>query len=137
MLAQNFMKPEALGVSRAEWSALAAVLGMLERGELCHGNEAVGQAFCMSATFAKDDCGTIGCIGGYVAMLMGESSPDDYICQYRDSGALTKLYFPRKPDGGLLPTLYQVTTEQAAIALRNFLATGEPDWREAISVANT
>src|SRR5690349_3894016 len=69
MLAQNFMKPEALGISESETAALIRVLGMLERGEIGE------QHFDMS--FYQSHCGTIGCICGWANFVSkGKAFPE-------------------------------------------------------------
>lgn len=134
MLANSFLKAEALGITEAEVAALIKVLGMLERGELSHGFAGKGPSFSMITVYAHTDCGTVGCIAGYVALHMKERSPSDYAYQYQHKGALSELYFPRNAKRHLRTGLSNITPEQGAIAVRNFLTTGAPRWSEALEV---
>lgn len=135
MLAQNFKTPAELGISDAEYSALQAVLRMFEREEVVHSSgvdDYQGACFNMGSTWSRSDCGTLGCIGGYVATVLGVS-PDKYIYQYQNFGRLTQLYFPRNKNGCLIDELISVTPAQAALAIRSLLTTGEPRWHEALA----
>lgn len=127
MLAQNFKRPTDLEITDAEFEALVKVLGMLERGELkhCDGDrpetQKIKMGFRMSTAQCDTACGTAGCIGGWAASVMG-INPMTYVhCDH--SPGLYSLYwgYPRS----------NVTPEQGAIALRNFLTHGEPRWAEA------
>lgn len=132
MLAQNFKTPADLDIREDEFSALVTVLGMLERGELQFGISGEGERFCMSAVFFRTKCGTVGCIGGYVARILDDADPEEYAYCGR-SNALSSLYFPRYEGGRLRDDLSDITTAQAAQALRSFLTSGEPRWAEALA----
>lgn len=124
MLARNFLTAEQLAISGAEHNALTKVLGMLERGELEHtqGGQ-IENGFNMHST-AHNDCGTCCCIGGWAAILMSRH-PNDYVYSKAPGNPLHPLYWHR--------TSPLITTAQAAVALRNFLVTGKPNWDEALS----
>src|SRR4051812_17816659 len=114
MLAQNFLSHETLGVTQEEWAALIKVLGMLERGELVH-----------RKNFRMDDwdCGTAACIGGWADRLFNV----DF--NRRDPNAgLDELFMATG-----VAQWGDITEEQAAIALRNYLTTGRPRWAEAVA----
>lgn len=130
MLAQNFQTPAALGISGVEFEALVKVMGMLERGELKHcggGNpetQKIKMGFSMSTAQCDTACGTAGCIGGWAASVMG-INPIVYVHDNDHCPGLYSLYwgYPRS----------NVTPEQGAIALRNYLTHGEPRWAEALA----
>ena len=129
MLAQSFMTHTELGVTAEEHTALIAVLGMLERGELVHDQRdsrgchlQIPHGFSMA--FAGTSCGTTACIGGWAAALMGINQ-SDYV-NGRHSRGLRNLYWPGKIGWDAAPA-------QAAFALRSFLSTGKPNWAEAMA----
>lgn len=137
MLAQNFKTAESLGIKDKEFDALVKVLGMLERAEVRHteytglDREQIppGDNFCMSVTHHhKEGCGTVACIGGWAALMMGHPDPNGYVHQsMRQSGnhRLWELYWSQ--------TDRDVTASQAATALRSFLTNGECRWDEALA----
>ena len=135
MLAPTQTKPAILNISDEEFVALVKVLGMLERGELRHGkNHARGgeKLFNMGTACREDvdenhQCGTVACIGGWAATLMGKNhwGAMRYVLRRgKRNSPLHALYYPPKYD------MNCITTEQAAQALRNFLFGGkaDPDW---------
>lgn len=138
MLAQNFKSAMDLKITEAEQDALIQVLGMLERGELTQASKADGcgligeyeptssHSFHMAITTERHDCGTVACIGGWAATFLGVDG-QDYV-NHRHSPALMPLYWPRSD------MMDSITPEIAAIALRSFLTTGEPNWLEAFAV---
>lgn len=135
MLAQNFMTPTALKISDAEFEALVKVLGMLERGDLIqHGawvsNEdgwgfrpTIPNGFNMSCSGERTHCGTVACIGGWVAILTGRGH--EFVNGMPGDHPLYKLCWSN--------TDSTTTTEQAAIALRSYLTTGDPCWADALA----
>jgi hypothetical protein len=110
------MSADQLHVTREEHSAMIEVLRMLERGELV-------KRLNMGVVW----CGTIGCIGGWVAHIMGEDE-NCYANTYMfHGGGLQELYW--NTDACLEGT----TPDQAASALRNFLTTGNAQWAEVLA----
>lgn len=119
MLAQNFMKPEALGISEAEIAALISVLGMMEREEIEVDMREWGHP-----------CGTVHCIGGWARAI----SSQDHFHSARRPKNLEALFYPSCfVVNGKLVNGFIATRRQAAIALRNYLTTGEPRWPEALA----
>ena len=135
MLAQNFKTPADLGIEDVEFDALVKVLGALERGDLKFVNaeaRAVGDAFNMGPYLSVESCGTVGCIAGWAHILSGckafswvrvpsliEIGPD-----------LFELFHV----SGVMPEVrVNIQPAQAAIALRNYLTTGRPNWEEALA----
>src|SRR5687767_10632015 len=116
MLAQNFKTAADLGIPEHEFSALATVLGMLERCEI--------HDFDMG-TFNRD-CGTPGCICGWARHVDESAFPEV-------GGGITVFKLFRRPVGltrlfaiGAVETekIFDATPAQAAIALRNYLTHG-------------
>lgn len=120
MLAQNFKSAADLDIRDAELAALIKVLGMLERGELVDVKE---NAYCENGFNIGTQgrgCGTPACIGGWAASVMGikqRSYVDSYM--NRRNHGLCALYWQYHDN---------VTTVEAAMALRSYLTTGNPHW---------
>ena len=135
MLAQNFKTPADLGLDDKMYEAHIKVLGMLERGDLRHeelksGLIGSGEMFNMSWPKVELECGTVACIGGWVAILAKED-PEDWVSSRHRSEQLHRLYYPPIMSTGV--GLYsKITVEQAAIALRNFLTFGEARWESTV-----
>ena len=131
MLAQSFMTHTELGVTAEEHTALIAVLGMLERGELVHSsrNHSIPDGFNMGT--CGYSCGTTACIGGWVAALVGKDQVN-YVHSHFCGSPIRSLYWPNK-DGIPEDKYSGITPAQAAFALRSFLSTGKPNWAEAMA----
>jgi hypothetical protein len=140
MLAQNFKSAAELGIPQAHYDVLVEVLHMLERGEIRHievpdglWKSASDGEFCglfnMSVWVSAGPCGTAACLGGTAELISGLKFGDDM-----QTRGLERLFYPWSID------MDKVTPEMGAIALRNYLTTGSPRWREAVKlgrVANT
>jgi hypothetical protein len=131
MLAQNFKTAADLGISDAELDALIKVLGMLDRGDLVHvgpQDQSKPNGFNMSPVLRHNECGTVGCIAGWVKVISGEFINETPM--RRDQ---------RDAWGGLImPPGYDwscITIEQSATALRSYLTTGDANWAEALSAS--
>jgi hypothetical protein len=125
MLAQNFKAATDLGITEKELSALIAVLGRLERGELVETHKfspTVPNGFSMSIVSTATECGTVGCIKGWCQMDSGV-----FMKSFAATGELYDLfmYDDERRHG--------VTVEQAASGLRNYLTTGKANWDEVLS----
>jgi hypothetical protein len=137
MLANNFMTPSALGISDVEFDSLVRVLGMLERGEIPE------DEFNMRRV--QHPCRTPACLCGWANHVSGgrafplQQHPRPTM--FSNGGAYGPSWrdFPRQLRElfgyGGRPTdpIYVATPSQAAIALRNFLTSGEPRWGEALT----
>jgi hypothetical protein len=133
MLAQNFKTPADLEISDQEFSALITVLGMLDREELLLSPDyrpGVPNAFNMNFAGMQHDCGSAACIGGWVARLANLGSGSNYVGSSRHR-PVGRLYWPRALSGR--KSWQNITVPQAAAALRSFLTTGHPRWREVVS----
>lgn len=129
MLAQNFKTAAELEITEPQREALIQTLAYFEQGKLQHvydGNYDTEEGFEFTGHFNMNywrnqaPCGTIACIGG-TAELIGNVRFE----VYDRPGALDQLFFP---DYGV--RYEEVTTEQAAQAIRSYLTTGEPRWKD-------
>lgn len=134
MLAQSFKSAEELGISEAELSAHITVLGMLERGELKHVPEPKinsKDGFNMNYSGRNTRCGTVACIGGWVAVLL-RRPPDEYVFGCGEEGPRYDLYFPYE----VSQDWDDITPAKAASALRNYLTCGEPRWKSVMQISD-
>ncbi len=114
-----YLTASELGITEAEERALAAVQRQLENGKLVHTMMPVARhGFNMRWAYVKEPCGTISCIGGWMARLMKKGDPDVYV-DYVRSDALVSLFFPPNECWEM------ITVKQAAQAIKYFRQTGE------------
>lgn len=130
-------------ITFAELGALYGTLGMLQAGELTY-HEAPASyetlprgskhLFNMRVSCRIEGCGSIGCIGGAMAMIMGLDADKavDYvgggITQHGDhSPALSLLFFP--PDD---MDWDDIKPRHAIKAIKNFLDYGKPLWAQVM-----
>jgi hypothetical protein len=135
MLMQNFKTAAELEISEKEKSALVKTLVLLETGKLKHTKPKFPRdysvdtefsgLFNMSDWFYPSKCGTVACIGG-TAELVGNMRFEHDM----SNAGLSALFY--MDDGSTNYPMEDVTTEQAARALRNYLTTGKPDWRSIL-----
>lgn len=137
MLAQNFKTADDLGITDEQKDALIKTLVLLETGKLTHvsGSHAYspyrsfsGQ-FNMNIWHATNHCGSIGCIGG-TAEMVGNLHVDSMEIAAETNSALDSLFYPHDVDLRLWP---EITTAQAATALRAYLTTGDAQWKLAVA----
>jgi hypothetical protein len=133
MLAQNFNK--ARDISDAEFEAAVKLLGMLERGELKNHyclqqidgtrryNPQIPNGFDMQCAGLRTDCGTVACIGGWMAILMDRDMAT-YVYSISPESSLWKLFWSCTDNA--------LSTEKAATAVRNYLTFGNPRWDEVL-----
>ena len=135
MLARTFKTPAELNLSDAEFNALVTVLVMLERDELpWHSIHEFGEGngFNMdrwpdAGYPAGEHCGSVGCIGYWVEKVGSIGLAGNI-----RSGERNKLYRLLFPQG--TGTAYRdIMPEQAAEAMRNYLATGEANWAAVLA----
>lgn len=128
MLAQNFKTATDLGIEEVELEALVKVLGMLERGEIKR------EQFDMYQI--KHKCGTPSCILGWANFV---SNGDAFPLAHRplmvglgpDWNRLSKEAKVIFSFADCAPNADKAKPDQAAIALRNYLTSGEANWAEA------
>lgn len=140
MLAQNFLTPADLKIKDDLHAALIQVLGMLERGELIHARsvfnapciftyaykEKIPSLFNMNNWCLKPEdssCGTVMCIGGACEAIMKREIKEVY------TPGLLGLFHPHDVSSDYWE---DITVEEAALALRNYLTTGKPKWKEVL-----
>lgn len=121
MLAQNFRTAADLGISDQMLSDLIQTLGRMERGEI------TDERFTMHA-IGSPDCGTSGCIMGWArGRRTNKAWPVAGDILDRSDG-LSRLFFPHHVQNG-----FRANVEEAAMALRSYLSTGEANWAEALA----
>lgn len=145
MLAQNFKSATDLGITEPQKEALMKTLVLLETGKLEHvpdpddlptarryvpfdQRKFTGQFNMVDWNFAHS-CGTCCCIGG-TAELVGGLEVHGGFDADTEGTALHDLFYPRNIG---LRTYREITTSQAATALRSYLTTGDAKWDEAVA----
>ncbi len=122
----DYLTASELGITEAEERTLIAVQRQLENGKLVHTvTPTARRGFKMRWAYVKEPCGTISCIGGWMARLMKIRDPDVYV-EYGRSSALVSLFFPSDKDWEM------ITAAQAAQAINAFRKTGDGEeaWRQ-------
>jgi hypothetical protein len=139
--------PEELGITQQELDALLAVRSGLAAGLLEHTSykklkaksDPKSLAFNMDIAYTKHDCGTVGCIGGWMGVFMHTHKLEadkeiDYnnVRHYvnnKRSYNLEELFFPLETHDGFTVDYDSISSAMALQAIDNFLANGEPDWK--------
>ena len=132
MLAQNFRSADDLEITGRQHDALRKTLVLLETGKLTHvaPGHARADRGCFTGHFnmrewnSTGESGTICCIGG-TAELIGNVKFDPE----RLPEGLDELFFPN------MARVEEITTSQAASALRSYLTSGAPGWRDESCLA--
>lgn len=142
MLAQNFKSATDLEITEQQRLALIKTLVLLETGKLTHkkkpdDNEMLHFGFdfkdghpVLTGHFNMDlwtvtyrNCGTIACIGGTAEIIGG---PGVGFVEDQLPENLQRLFYPFTSKF----RFRDITTAQAATALRSYLTTGNPHWEE-------
>jgi hypothetical protein len=128
MLAQNFRTAAELGLSDQEHCALIKVLGMLDRQE-------ISRRLLQMEHVGDPGCGTPGCLLGWARAVTKDYDLFSGIWDLTDGYSRIHELFAF---AGIDPLAFKgrrsaITPAQAAIALRNYLTTGEPRWKEAVA----
>jgi hypothetical protein len=131
-----------LGIEPIEHLALRVVRDGLASGAFRHVKNAKwfstkgdGQpVFSMDTVHMNTPCGTVGCIGGWMAaeMQMSRAEAVEYVStQDEDDTVLKSLFYPAgfRTVGG---TWDNITPKRAAKAIDNFLNTGDPQWAKVL-----
>jgi hypothetical protein len=131
MLMQNFMSADTLGLKEIEYTSLIKVLVMLETGQIERNKEEL--LIPGKMMFNMDDwcsgnhhCGTVSCIGG-TAELVGGFKFVQWKIKH-DRPELYELFYPTTYNN-----FSDITAQQAARALRNYLTTGKANWNEVLN----
>jgi len=140
---------EELGITFAEYGALIGTRYMLAGGVIKHKSiKSIPRSvdphvipykkhvFNMGIACKIAGCGSVSCIGGTMAMIMGITDADkteDYVaCR---TGGLARLFYPAKSDA---TTLLQgvryndISVQEAIQAIDNFLTTGDAQWDKVL-----
>ena len=151
------MTAEQLNIDTGLHAALIRVLKGLESGKLRHvpytndpdfvnpslfNMSVVAQP--QSQSLASDHCGTVGCIGGWAYALMNGKKVDgtwifdreqaDNFVSNAPTEDLKELFYPGRESGRADRWEYEnITAEQAAQALRNYLTVGQPCWFDVLA----
>lgn len=127
----DFKSPKELGITDQEYCALNEVREGLCQGRYHHAlsREKATHAcsFNMHQSMSTTHCGTIGCIGGWMGMVMGKDVPgsNQYVRENRNQSArLRRLFYPSMPD----PLWWHLTPERSAQACANFLHGKADPW---------
>ena len=131
MLAQNFKTAIDLGITSAEHDVLIKVLGMLERGELVHDRRGTGRlpnGFNMDHWGSQTECGSVGCIYGW-CRFVGKSD-----MLFEKEPPAVKRLFRVDHLHDEVKQWSDITPDQAASALRNYLTLGEARWGEVLGI---
>lgn len=144
--------PQELQISQEEYDALVWVKEQLRNKNLVHIDPDIEEpegrnAFNMSLGCKTHNCGSVACVGGWAWVHMNlnrvQKDPEgfyrldewetnrahDYV-YYGRTAPLGQLYFP--------PSEYNyenITADEAATAIENFLKTGEPLWEDILGGA--
>lgn len=122
---------ERRGVTYQEMGAFLAVKGMLQEKVLTHARDpwvelkAGDHLINMEVTGKVKDCGSIGCIGGNMAIVMGRD-PDVYVPAQRGC-VLGDLFYP--PDQYVYK---RITAAHMLKAMNNWQRTGKPMWKKVL-----
>lgn len=132
-----FLTAEQLGITAPEYNGLRWVLENLRNGTIKERpvkleEPGEGMFLDMGTEFSEPACGTVACIGGWVAATMGFDIPEavryvDRMMDYPDS-PLYKLYWDEIGMG--------VRPSHALAAIENLLRTGNPDWDSVMGRTN-
>jgi hypothetical protein len=149
------MTAEQLNIDTGLHAALIRVLKGLESGKLRHVPDTNDLDFISPSLFnmsvvaqrqslASDHCGTVGCIGGWAYALMNGKKVDgiwifdreraDNFVSNAPTEDLRELFYPGNYSCQSDRWEYDnITAEQAAQALRNYLTNGRPEWEEVLA----
>jgi hypothetical protein len=134
MLAQNFLTAKDLYLSDKFHSQLITLLGRMERGEFVHVGENEfplvdkpewkgRELFNMEQIYLRGmPCGTVGCMWGWATA--GETAFGLSMTVSQRNLFMTSPQWRSVRE--------QITVDQAASALRNFLTTGEANWADMV-----
>lgn len=114
---------ERLDITFAEYGALLAVREMLKAGVLLHRPTKYTPAahvFNMGISCTTNDhCGSVGCIGGTMGLVMGLDAGDaaQFVYSASNNTRLRRLFFPNMSSA----RYRHITPKNAVRAINNFL----------------
>jgi hypothetical protein len=128
---------EIRGITLQEYGALLGTRALLATQALVPADDAFDAVphkhlFRMDKTMhVNDKCGTLGCIGGHMGLIMGYEchgyllgSVHHYVVHGK-SRNMEALFFPKGIDD-----TSPITPNQAVQAIDNWIATGDPRWKQ-------
>lgn len=129
MAPREFKTARQLRIKQKEYNALVKVLYMLEGGELVDtravspNSKPPKNGFNMGVEHLEIRCGTVACIGGWMAVFMNEDDPTYYVVKFliEDSSSPLKQLFWANTTA---------KSAKAARTIRHFLRTGDVDWNQ-------
>lgn len=148
----GFRSAKDLGISDVQRNALIQVLALMEGGKMKHVPDPkvmgydprkVTGHFNMNVWQVTATCGSVCCIGGTAELLIGkpifhggdgsweegQMEPEVYdMASTAKAKELDKLFFPPQ-----CIQYEEITDQQAAKALRNYLTSGTPRWAQAMA----
>lgn len=142
---QRYKTAEELKITQEQFCALIKVREALADGTLVWVGDDQVQArklsganvFNMSRWHEQHTCGTVGCIGGWSGFFAGERNHGDLwqgAKELRYGSGIKELFFPFGGSNGSNGPAWSTLKPQHAVrAIDNFLKTGNPNWKEAIS----
>lgn len=77
----------------------------------------------------NDECGSVGCIGGTMGLIMGKNAEDSHYYVQNARGNLRNLFFPPRSSA----EYEAITAKQMLQAINNFLDTGNADWKAVLA----
>ncbi len=129
---------EELDIREDERNALLVVKEKLLNGYYRHvknaswlKKELTKPGFNMSYSYVPTKYGVICCLGGYVAQEMGlkdEQEIHSYVVRTSSFAVSNSLYFPDDVE-----SYSNITPNQTAQAIANFLKTGNPAWGSVVN----
>lgn len=130
-----------LGISFAELGALLGTRALLAAEALKHTpyrkTKVGAHLFNMAIICDRDDeCGTVSCIGGTMALIMGmdHDQAEDYVAGILEgTPTLRPLFYPDHDfTDGRAVEYHPITTKQAIAAIDNFLKGRGPQWKKVL-----
>lgn len=129
-----------LGIQEWEFTRLIEVRDLLQTKTLKHSKQGnsfyavwslpVGFNMGYAHQYTEGKCGTVGCIGGWMAINQGfnEIETNHYVDMI--DGSLKKLFYPPedRDESDVYVPYNDITPEQAVQAINNFLYDGDPNW---------
>lgn len=116
---EPYLPARALGIDQWERDELIALAARL-----------LSESIALDMMRTASDCGSVGCIGGHIALAHGISvrGARRYVQnQAQAGGPLANLFFPDLTVNYRHPG-WRAGPREAAGAILNFLTTGAPDW---------
>lgn len=129
---RKILSHETLGLAFKDVIALLGVRDALVTGVIKYSRskcvKPANHTFNMAVSERHADCGTVGCIGGNMAMVLGVEA-DRYV-----SDAIPIIYSLFYP-----PIQYEytrITAAESVKAIDNFLRTGKPMWVKVLGAVS-